>query len=477
MSSFPSCVARCLSRAKRQRPHRCASETARTGRHPPAPARQAVGRAGVSPGRPSARRHAVVDERSGFRSRALVRVARQQLDSRRTARFQLLSRPVPSVRSRLPNRRQPRRAQPGDVCDRSGCRGARLLPLVRRHHRRGGRLQWWPRRAEGLPYGCGFFPSPRSVPLRTGDAVTIDLDARLVGDDYTWTWRTVAGETRFEQSTFFSAAVSTETLRRRAASHVPELTGEDEIMLRALEGLRRRRPMGGAQRTICSPSSQGDSVAARSAWDSSGISRSSTPPRGVDRGRRPRAGGRRTPYRLADSPSSSPAPHSTGVGVELAGGADGNADAQSRGDAHLREQAAQRQRDHARHRAPGTRRAAAVTAQAAKETSHLDSLGSRAATRASEQLLFVDRAGREAQQRACEEHPAERDRRERARPAANSSRVTDHRPKNIPASARRGFARVGSRDSGEQGTERPGSRRARQSPPRSPRFRRRAWEA
>ena len=52
------------------------------------------------------------------------------------------------VRSRLPDRRQPRRAPPGDVRERSGCRGAWLLPLVRRHHRGGGRLQRWARRAE-----------------------------------------------------------------------------------------------------------------------------------------------------------------------------------------------------------------------------------------------------------------------------------------------------------------------------------------
>ena len=95
--------------------------------------------------------------------------------------------------------------------------------------------------APKLPYGCAFFPWPRSVALNAGDTVTIDLDAKLVGGDYTWTWRTVAGETRFEQSTFFSAVVSPETMRRRAASHVPELiTEEGRVMLRTLEGLRAR---------------------------------------------------------------------------------------------------------------------------------------------------------------------------------------------------------------------------------------------
>jgi len=98
--------------------------------------------------------------------------------------------------------------------------------------------------APTLPYGCGFFPWPRAVPVKAGDAVTIDLGAKLVGDDYTWTWRTVVGETRFEQSTFFSGVVSPATMRRRAASHRPELSEEGRVTLAALEGLRTGRPLG-----------------------------------------------------------------------------------------------------------------------------------------------------------------------------------------------------------------------------------------
>lgn len=95
--------------------------------------------------------------------------------------------------------------------------------------------------APRLPYGCAFFPWPRPVSVKAGDGVTIDLDAKLVGDDYTWTWRTAIGETRFAQSTFFAAAVGSGTMRRRAASHVPELTEEGRLVLSVLEGLRRGR--------------------------------------------------------------------------------------------------------------------------------------------------------------------------------------------------------------------------------------------
>jgi protein arginine N-methyltransferase 1 len=94
-----------------------------------------------------------------------------------------------------------------------------------------------------LPYGCAFFPWPRACPLESGDAVAIDLGATLVGDDYIWTWRTALGATRFEQSTFFADVVPAGTFRR-AESHVAELNEEGRVTLRALEGLRQRRPVG-----------------------------------------------------------------------------------------------------------------------------------------------------------------------------------------------------------------------------------------
>jgi protein arginine N-methyltransferase 1 len=95
-----------------------------------------------------------------------------------------------------------------------------------------------------LPYGCAFFPWPRAVSLERGEAVAIDLAATAIGDDYTWTWRTVVGDARFEQSTFFATLVPAGTTQKRSESHVPELSQDGQITLRALEGLRQRRPVG-----------------------------------------------------------------------------------------------------------------------------------------------------------------------------------------------------------------------------------------
>ena len=98
--------------------------------------------------------------------------------------------------------------------------------------------------APALPYGCGFFPWPSPVRVKAGDAVEVDLGATLIGDDYTWTWRSVVGETRFEQSTFLGGVVSASAMRRRSASHVPELTEDGRVTLRVLEGLGQRRSLG-----------------------------------------------------------------------------------------------------------------------------------------------------------------------------------------------------------------------------------------
>jgi protein arginine N-methyltransferase 1 len=41
-----------------------------------------------------------------------------------------------------------------------------------------------------LIYGQMFFPWPEAVELTPGDEVSVSLRADLVGDDYTWRWRT-----------------------------------------------------------------------------------------------------------------------------------------------------------------------------------------------------------------------------------------------------------------------------------------------
>jgi protein arginine N-methyltransferase 1 len=92
-----------------------------------------------------------------------------------------------------------------------------------------------------MPYGCGFFPWPRPVSVQAGDAVEIDLGAKLVGDDYIWTWRTRARDMTFSQSTFLGAPLSPELLRKRAAGHAPDLNEDGRVVLRVLEGFGQRK--------------------------------------------------------------------------------------------------------------------------------------------------------------------------------------------------------------------------------------------
>ncbi|CAN5350236.1 hypothetical protein BH18GEM1_BH18GEM1_07000 [soil metagenome] len=86
-------------------------------------------------------------------------------------------------------------------------------------------------------YGCGFFPWTRPVSVEEGDDVTAEIKADRTGDDYVWRWNTKirrSGEAErvvdsFHQSTFLGTPLSTETLKKREAGHVPHLTGDGEI--------------------------------------------------------------------------------------------------------------------------------------------------------------------------------------------------------------------------------------------------------
>jgi protein arginine N-methyltransferase 1 len=88
-------------------------------------------------------------------------------------------------------------------------------------------------------YGCGFFPFPRPVPLRPGDQVGVEVDARLVRDDYVWGWNTRILPSRgeaveFRQSTFFADPLSPERLRRRQPGYRPRLREEGRADAAAL---------------------------------------------------------------------------------------------------------------------------------------------------------------------------------------------------------------------------------------------------
>jgi type I protein arginine methyltransferase len=86
-------------------------------------------------------------------------------------------------------------------------------------------------------YGTVFFPWQVPVALIAGDVVTVDLEARLVRDDYIWSWKTLVlaqgrsgnEKANFTQSTFFGAPLSPATLRKRAASYRPALSEDGRI--------------------------------------------------------------------------------------------------------------------------------------------------------------------------------------------------------------------------------------------------------
>jgi type I protein arginine methyltransferase len=88
-------------------------------------------------------------------------------------------------------------------------------------------------------YGCAFFPFPRPVPVRPGDEIAVEVDARLVRGEYVWGWNTrivpAGGEAvEFRQSTFFADPLSPERLRRRHPGYRPRLREEGRADAAAL---------------------------------------------------------------------------------------------------------------------------------------------------------------------------------------------------------------------------------------------------
>jgi hypothetical protein len=85
------------------------------------------------------------------------------------------------------------------------------------------------------------------VDLSPGDHVSVRLRADLVDDDYVWQWHTriaPMGDPRlvkasFQQSTFYSAPLALERLKRREAGFVPqpiEAVEIDRLVLGMIDG-------------------------------------------------------------------------------------------------------------------------------------------------------------------------------------------------------------------------------------------------
>ncbi len=102
-----------------------------------------------------------------------------------------------------------------------------------------------------LIYGQAFFPLAQPVELASGDEVTVNLRADMVGEDYVWSWRSRVSEqgqskkikAEFEQSTFFGAPLSITQLRKEAATFVPRLNEEGQIRALTLSLMNGQRSL------------------------------------------------------------------------------------------------------------------------------------------------------------------------------------------------------------------------------------------
>lgn len=109
--------------------------------------------------------------------------------------------------------------------------------------------------AAPLVYGNAFFPWPRPVALREGDLVELGLRADLLGDDYTWSWRTritCAGEPpiEFRQSDFFGDPMSADRLNRQSADHRPRLDDQGKVDALILRLMGEQLPLGEIAREV-----------------------------------------------------------------------------------------------------------------------------------------------------------------------------------------------------------------------------------
>ena len=95
-------------------------------------------------------------------------------------------------------------------------------------------------------YGQAFFPWPEPVALHEGERVSVELRADPLGGETLWTWTTELPAStrasrparRFRQSDALAATITSEALRKRAASFVPTLSTDGELTLRALQRMR-----------------------------------------------------------------------------------------------------------------------------------------------------------------------------------------------------------------------------------------------
>jgi type I protein arginine methyltransferase len=92
-------------------------------------------------------------------------------------------------------------------------------------------------------YSSFFFPWTQPVSLAAGQAVGVNLEAKLVENDYVWKWTTRiealegsgAPDIHFEQSELTGEVLSPAHLLRGAADYVPRLSGEGHLRRRTFD--------------------------------------------------------------------------------------------------------------------------------------------------------------------------------------------------------------------------------------------------
>ena len=103
-----------------------------------------------------------------------------------------------------------------------------------------------PQAAETI-YGHVFLPWLEPVSLLQGEICSVELGARLIGNDYVWQWETnlpARGErqqVRFAQSSFYGSLFPPSMLRKRATGYVPVLSEAglaERWILQAMDGKR-----------------------------------------------------------------------------------------------------------------------------------------------------------------------------------------------------------------------------------------------
>ena len=92
-------------------------------------------------------------------------------------------------------------------------------------------------------YGSLFLPWTQPVPLEPGQSLAVNLEAKLIEEDYVWRWTTRiepqngsgASPIHFEQSQLAGEVLSAAKLHRRAAAYVPHLSEEGRLRRRTFE--------------------------------------------------------------------------------------------------------------------------------------------------------------------------------------------------------------------------------------------------